>query len=73
MVTAKNIKKGYIDYLASEEFIADKDYEEAEEGKPEIGDVLLTTEAPLGNVAQIDRCDIALAQRVIKFRGKSIY
>ena len=72
LVTAKNIKKGYIDYLASEEFIADKDYEEAmRRGKPEIGDVLLTTEAPLGNVAQIDRCDIALAQRVIKFRGKS--
>ena len=38
-------------------------------GLPQKGDVLLTTEAPLGNVAQIDREDIALAQRVIKFRG----
>ena len=38
-------------------------------GKAEIGDVLITTEAPLGNVAQIDREDVALAQRVIKYRG----
>lgn len=28
------------------------------------------TEAPCGNVAQIDREDIALAQRVIKYRSK---
>nr|WP_082818373.1 restriction endonuclease subunit S [Wohlfahrtiimonas chitiniclastica] len=37
---------------------------------PELGDVLLTTEAPLGEIAQIDNVNIALAQRVIKFRGK---
>jgi transcription elongation GreA/GreB family factor len=39
-------------------------------GLPEIGDVLVTTEAPMGNVAQINRLDVALAQRVIKFRAK---
>ena len=39
-------------------------------GLPEVGDILFTTEAPLGNVAQVDNSDIALAQRVIKFRGK---
>ncbi|MEM7533682.1 MAG: restriction endonuclease subunit S, partial [Chloroflexota bacterium] len=38
----------------------------------QIGDVLLTTEAPLGNVAQIDNKNVALAQRVIKFRGNSL-
>ena len=38
-------------------------------GKPLIGDLLFTTEAPLGQVANIDREGIALAQRVIKFRG----
>lgn len=70
LVTAKNIKKGYIDYSASQEFISNESYDEAmRRGLPKIGDVLLTTEAPLGNVAQIDREDIALAQRVIKFRG----
>lgn len=40
-------------------------------GKPEIGDVLITTEAPCGNIAQVNRADIALAQRIIKYRGQS--
>ena len=71
LVTAKNIKMGYIDYTASQEFVSSGNYDEImKRGKPKIGDVLLTTEAPLGNVAQIDKEDIALAQRVIKFRGK---
>lgn len=38
-------------------------------GFPKTTDVLFTTEAPLGNVAQVDNEKIALAQRVIKFRG----
>ena len=38
---------------------------------PRIGDVLITTEAPCGNVAQIDKEDIALAQRVIKYRSSN--
>lgn len=38
-------------------------------GKVKLGDVLITTEAPMGNVAQIDKEDVALAQRVIKYRG----
>ena len=61
--------KGYIDYEKSQEFISSNDYEEVmRRGKPKIGDILITTEAPCGNVAQIDREDIALAQRVIKYR-----
>lgn len=39
-------------------------------GLPKVGDVLITTEAPCGNVAQIDNEKIALAQRVIKYRAK---
>ena len=39
-------------------------------GLPKIGNVLITMAAPCGNVAQIDREDIALAQRVIKYRPK---
>ena len=38
-------------------------------GKPEIGDVLITTEAPCGNIAQVNTSNIALAQRIIKYRG----
>ena len=34
-------------------------------------DILITTEAPLGNVAQVDREDVALAQRIIKYRPKA--
>lgn len=39
-------------------------------GMPKVGDVLITTEAPCGNVAQVDDENIALAQRVIKYRPK---
>jgi type I restriction enzyme S subunit len=70
LVTAKNIKKGYIDYESSQEFVADDNYLKVmSKGLPEIGDILFTTEAPMGNVAQVDNKNIALAQRVIKFRG----
>ncbi len=70
LVTAKNIREGFIDYDVSQEFVSVDDYEEVmRRGKPDIGDVLFTTEAPLGNVALVNRTDIALAQRVIKFKG----
>ncbi len=70
LVTARNIKGGRIDYSLSSEFIPDDDYEHVmRRGKPETGDVLFTTEAPLGEIATIDRTGIALAQRIIKFRN----
>ena len=72
LVTAKNIRKGYIDYEKSQEYISASDYDDVmRRGIPKIGDVLITTEAPCGNVAQVDREGIALAQRVIKYRPKS--
>jgi type I restriction enzyme S subunit len=72
LVTARNVRKGYIDYLESQEFVPSALYDQImRRGKPQVGDVLITTEAPLGNVAQIDREDIALAQRIIKYRPKS--
>lgn len=71
LVTAKNIKNGVIDYSLSQEFVGEEQYDEImRRGKPEIGDVLLTTEAPLGEVANVDNVGIALAQRVIKMQGK---
>ena len=70
LVTAKNVKDGFIDYETSKEYISENAYEEVmRRGKPEIGDVLITTEAPCGNVAQVNKADIALAQRIIKYRG----
>lgn len=69
LITARNVRQGLIDYETSREFVAEKDYEQTmRRGLPSVGDILLTMEAPLGNVALIDRTDIALAQRIIKFR-----
>ena len=71
LVTAKNVRQGYIDYDISQEYVSEYKYDEIMyRGKPKIGDVIITTEAPCGFVAQIDREDIALAQRIIKYRGK---
>lgn len=62
LVTAKIIKGGRI--APAEEFIAEEDYENwMSRGIPRDGDVVLTTEAPLGEVAQLDGSKVALAQR----------
>ena len=69
LVTAKIIKGGRIE--PAEEFIAEADYENwMSRGLPREGDVVLTTEAPLGEVAQLDGSKVALAQRVITLRGR---
>ena len=71
LVTARNIKNGQIDYSLSQEYVAAEEYEQImHRGKPAIGDVVFTTEAPLGEVANIDNANIALAQRVIKMCGR---
>ena len=72
LVTAKNIKKGRIDYEISREYVSKKDYPKImSRGMPQLGDILFTTEAPLGEVALVDRIDVAFAQRIIKFRLKT--
>ncbi len=69
LVTAKNVRMGFIDYTSSQEYVAVDDYHEImRRGLPKKGDILFTTEAPLGNVSLVDREDIALAQRIIRFR-----
>ena len=72
LVTARNIRMGWIDYESSQEFVGEDEYDEImRRGLPRIDDILFTTEAPLGNVALVDREDIALAQRVIRFRPRA--
>jgi type I restriction enzyme S subunit len=69
LVTAKNVRKGWIDYETSKEYVRASEYSKImRRGLPKKGDVLLTMEAPLGHIALIDREDIALAQRIIRFR-----
>ncbi len=69
LLTAKNVKIGYISN-EPREFIAEKDYIPwMRRGFPKEGDILFTTEAPLGNVARLGKFDkIALAQRIITFQ-----
>lgn len=66
LITAKNVKMGYVQE-APMEFIAESNYESwMTRGIPKKGDVLFTTEAPLANVAQLDTDEkVAFAQRVI--------
>ena len=69
LVTAKIVKNGSI--LPPNEFIAVEDYDKwMTRGLPEINDVVLTTEAPLGEIALIKDKNVALAQRIITLRGK---
>jgi type I restriction enzyme S subunit len=70
LITAKVIKGGHIDFSQCE-YIADEDYDDwMIRGLPKKGDVVLTTEGPLGEVAQLDDRKIALAQRIVTLRGK---
>ncbi|WP_342463238.1 restriction endonuclease subunit S [Ureibacillus sp. FSL K6-8385] len=70
LITAKIVKNGRIN--TPNEFIALEDYDKwMTRGIPQKGDVVMTTEAPLGEVAQL--CfdgKVALAQRIITMRGK---
>lgn len=66
LITAKNVKLGYLQ-LEPQEFIAENNYETwMTRGIPNVGDVIFTTEAPLANVAQIESDEkLAFAQRII--------
>jgi type I restriction enzyme S subunit len=66
LITAKNVKLGYLQ-LEPQEFIATENYDSwMSRGIPNYGDVIFTTEAPLANVAQIDTNEkLAFAQRII--------
>ncbi|HEY4425738.1 MAG TPA: restriction endonuclease subunit S [Pyrinomonadaceae bacterium] len=66
LITAKNVRMGFISEHPRE-FISEETYREVmTRGFPKFGDILFTTEAPLGNVAQLLTNErIALAQRVI--------
>jgi len=70
LLTAKNVRKGRIN-LTPEEFLSEEDYHDwMTRGFPKVGDVLFTTEAPMGNAAIVELAErFALAQRVICFQS----
>jgi type I restriction enzyme, S subunit len=72
LITAKNVKKGFIN-SSPEEFLSEREYHAwMTRGFPKEGDILFTTEAPMGNAAVVRLPErFALAQRVICFRPYS--
>lgn len=66
LITAKNVKMGYLQRNPME-FVDPEIYDTwMTRGIPKKGDVLFTTEAPLGNVAQLDTDEkVVFAQRII--------
>ncbi|UYO62190.1 restriction endonuclease subunit S [Acetobacterium wieringae] len=65
LITAKNVKQGYIDYSIAE-FISHEEYLTRQtRGISHKGDILFTTEAPLGNVAIADLDEFSAGQRLI--------
>jgi type I restriction enzyme, S subunit len=66
LITAKNVKMGYLQENPME-FVAPESYDSwMTRGIPKMGDVLFTTEAPLANVAQLDTEEkVVFAQRII--------
>ena len=71
LITAKVIKDGFI-VEGNHEYVSETTYSAwMKRGLPKQGDILITTEAPLGEVAQLRTSErVALAQRVILLRGK---
>lgn len=69
-LSAKSVKMGEIDYSQAY-FISKETYKEfMVRGFPKVGDILMTTEAPLGCIAKLDRDDVSVAQRLLTLRGK---
>lgn len=67
LITAKIVKNGRL--LPPNEFISKEDYLSwMTRGFPQMNDVVLTTEAPLGEVALIQDENVALAQRIITLK-----
>ena len=69
-LSAKSVKNNHINY-AECYYISEAEYKRfMVRGFPQKGDILLTTEAPMGMVAKLDRADVAIAQRLLTLRGK---
>lgn len=66
LLTAKNVRPGFLK-LEPEEFMSEEEYINwMTRGFPRKGDLLFTTEAPLGNVCQLSLDEkVGLAQRII--------
>ncbi len=68
LVTASNIRQGYMDYTRKE-YISEEEYQDRQSrGITRKGDLLFTTEAPMGNAAICDLEKCSCGQRIITFQ-----
>ena len=68
LITASNIKQGYMDYTRKE-YISFEEYNGRQSrGLTQKGDLLFTTEAPMGNAALCDLDECSCGQRIITFK-----
>ena len=72
LITAKNVRLGWLD-MTNDEYIEEDKYEDwMTRGIPKAGDILFTTEAPLGNVALFPSAGrLALGQRILTLRSRA--
>ena len=70
LITAKNVKRGFLDYTIAE-YISPQDFlQRQSRGIAQKGDLLFTTEAPLGNVAIANISVFSTGQRLIALQQK---
>lgn len=68
LITASNIRRAYMDYTRKE-YISREEYEGRQSrGITRKGDLLFTTEAPMGNAALCDLDECSCGQRIITFK-----
>ena len=73
-ITAKNVKMHYMSF-DTQEFISKENYDKVmTRGFPRIGDVVFTTEAPLGNVCRIPHIETEfyIGQRIITMQTETL-
>lgn len=73
-VRTSQIRNGRVDWTAVDRFVSQEVYDEyMTRGLPHRGDVLFTMEAPMGEVAVIDRDEpFSLAQRILLLRASDL-
>ena len=73
-ITAKNIRMHYMS-MESQEYISKETYDQVmTRGFPKVGDVVFTTEAPMGNVCRIPPIDTEfyIGQRIITLQTEKL-
>ena len=72
VISAKVVKNGRINQFIEQKIDPNYYYVWMTRGLPSIGDIVMTTEGPMGEVAQLDQESVkfALGQRVVCMRGK---